>query len=145
MFVTTPRVFSVSTQTALGFEECLSQLRRELLRAGFRILVEVPFHQEFERHVGLPWPRYTVLVVWSPSMAYQAVLSDPDAGIFMPFHVFVEDKGHFTHVAAMDHLLFGRMIGTLGAQIVARNLTERIREIFSNLAVHEKPATNLSA
>lgn len=131
--------FSLSTRTTLTFDKSLDFLRRTLPQRGFRIITEVPFHREFEQHVGLRWPNYSVLLVWSPFVAYQALIGDHDAGLYMPFHIIVADSGESTAIAATNPLLFGRMVGTLGSQVLARLLARQIREIFAGLATGEKP------
>lgn len=137
MFTTT-REYSLSIQIPVKFESCLSFLRQTLRRKGFQVLAEVPFRREFERHVGLDWQNYTVLVVWSPFLAYQALLSERDAGIFIPFHFVVAENGKTTLVAATNHGLFGQVTGRIGLQVLARHLTGKIREIFSELSAWEK-------
>lgn len=142
--ITMTRDISLSMLTALPFEQCLSFLRLALRREGFQVIAEVPFHREFERHVGLRWRNYTVLVVWSPFLAYQAVLSDRDAGMFMPFHFVVAENGESTLVAATNHALFGRTVGTIGVQVLARDITRKIRSIFSDLSARDPLAAQLS-
>ena len=122
----------------------MNLLRESLRHNGFRIVAEIPFHREFERHVGLGCQNYTVLVVWSPWLAYQAFLSDRDAGIFMPFHFLVAENGKSTLVAATNHALFGQITGKLGVQVLARVLGRKIRQIFSELSAREKLATDMA-
>lgn len=136
------RDFSHSAITTLPFEDALTFLRELLRVEGFRVVAEIPFHREFDRHVGLPWRRYTVLVVWNPFLAYQAVLSDRDAGIFMPFNFVVAENGSCTLVVATNHLLFGRLAGTIGVQVLARDLNRKIDCLLMRLANVEEPADN---
>jgi uncharacterized protein (DUF302 family) len=138
------REFSHSAITTLPFNECLEFLRKQLVREGFQVVVEIPFHREFERHVGLRWKNYTVLVVWSSFLAYQGLLSDRDTGIFMPFNFVVADNGSSTLVVATNHLLFGRLAGTIGIQVLARDLTSKINRILCEIAEHEESADDLA-
>lgn len=141
--ITLTRGFSLSMMTTLPFEQCLFLLRDAIRLEGLQVLAEIPFHREFERKVGLPWNKYTVLVVWSPFLAYQALLSDRDAGIFMPFHFVVAEDKDLTLVAATDHGLFGRITGKVGVVVLARQLASKIRLIFSALADCEKEPPEL--
>ena len=134
---------SLSMLTTLPFEKCLNLVRQAVHREGFQVIAEIPFHREFERQIGLPWKKYTVLILWSPFLAYQAILSDRDAGIFMPFHFVVAEDGDSTLVAATDHALFGRVIGKVGILVLARHLTNKIQLIFSELAALEEEVTVL--
>ena len=138
------RDFSLSILTSLAFGQCLNLLRESLRHNSFRILAEIPFHREFERHVGLRWQNYTVLVVWNPFLAYRALLSDRDAGIFMPFNFLVSENGKSTLIAATNHSLFGQITGKIGVQVLARDLGRKIRQIFSEVSAHEKLATDMA-
>ncbi len=138
------RDFSHSAITTLSFEDTLDFVRQSLQREGFRIVAEIEFHRELQRHVGLQWKYYTVLVVWSPFLAYQGLLGDRDTGIFMPFNFVVADNGESTLVAATNHLLFGRLAGTIGVQVLARDLSRKICRIMSDIAEQgEAPGSQL--
>jgi len=138
------RDFSHSAITTLSFEDTLALLQDLLHHEGFRVIAEVPFHREFERHVGLQWTNYTVLVVWNPFLAYQGLLSDRDAGIFMPFNIVVAQQTSSTLIVATNHLLFGRLAGTIGVQVLARDLNRKVNRIFSQMVEVEEPANSIS-
>jgi uncharacterized protein (DUF302 family) len=124
---------SISFETPLGFEECSLQLRDTLSRAGFRVVAEIPFHREFQEHLGIKWPRYTVLVVWSPFAAYQSVLDDGDTGIFFPFHLVIAEGDEGTTVAATNLSLPGQITGRIGLRLLGDTLTRQIEQILSQL------------
>jgi uncharacterized protein (DUF302 family) len=131
------RDFSFSVRTALGFQECLDLLQRTLQREGFRVVSEVQFHREFEKTVGLPWKNYTVLIVWSPFHAYQALLSDRDGGLFVPFNVVIAEDADCTLIAITNYALAGFSNGPIGIQVLVRELNRKMRQIFLELASHE--------
>jgi uncharacterized protein (DUF302 family) len=134
---TMTRDFSFSLHTTLGFQECLDLLRQKLQHEGFRVVSEVQFHREFEKNVGLQWQKYTVLVVWSPFHAYQALLSDRDGGLFMPFNIAVAEDMGYTSIAVTNHALAGFNQGPIGIQVLVRELNRKMRQIFLELASHE--------
>lgn len=129
--------FALSVETNMGFAQTLQVLRERLPLAGFRVVAEVPFRRECEKNVGLRCKDYTVLVVWSPFHAYQALLSDPNAGLLLPFNLAVAADGDSTVIAALSPNLFGRGGRSLGLQVLARELTRKIRETLVRLAVAE--------
>lgn len=131
------RELSLSIRSSMSFRPCLASLKQALNDEGFRIIAEVPFHREVEIQTGLSWRNYVVLIVWSPQHAYQALLSDRDAGIFMPFHVVLAENDSATLISATNHLAFSRMAGTIGIQVLARELDRKIRHVFHSLSVHE--------
>ncbi|HZC24730.1 MAG TPA: DUF302 domain-containing protein, partial [Candidatus Binatia bacterium] len=134
---TMTRDFSFSLRTTLGFQECLDLLRQKLQREDFRVVSEVQFHREFAKSVGLPWGKYTVLVVWSPFHAYQALLSDRDGGLFMPFNVVIAEDTGYTSISVTNHASGGFSDGPIGIQVLVRELNHKMRQIFLELASHE--------
>jgi uncharacterized protein (DUF302 family) len=137
---TMTRDFSFSVRTTLGFQEVLDLLRRKLQQEGFRVVSEISFDREFEKSVGLPWQRYTVLVVWSPFHAYQALLSDRDGGLFVPFNLVVSVDQGSTLIATTNHALAGLNVAPIGIQVLVREINRKMRQILSELAVHEAAA-----
>ena len=134
---TMTRDFSFSLRTTLGFQECLDLLRQKLQHEDFRIVSEVQFHREFAKTVGVQWEKYTVLVIWSPFHAYQALLSDHDGGLFMPFNVVIAEDTGYTSIAVTNHASAGFSQGPIGIQVLVRELNRKMRRIFLELASHE--------
>jgi uncharacterized protein (DUF302 family) len=134
---TITRNFSFSLRTTLDFQECLDLLRQKLRREDFRIVSEMPFHREFEKTVGIRWQKYTVLVIWNPFHAYQALLSDLEGGLFMPFNVVIAEDSGYTSIAVTNHALTGFSEGPVGIQVLVRELNRKMRQIFLELASHE--------
>ena len=132
------RDFSFSVRTTLGFQESLDLLRQNLQREGFRVVSEVQFHREFEKTVGLAWRKYTVLVLWSSFHAYQALISDQDGGLFVPFNLVVAEDSGTTVIATTNHGLNGGLgESPIGIQVLVRELNRKMRQIFLELASHE--------
>lgn len=77
--------FSISVRANLGFEESLGLLRRKLQRHEFRVVAQVQLHREFEKTLVLRWRKCTILIVWSPFHAYQALFCALNGGLFLAF------------------------------------------------------------
>ncbi len=134
---TMTRDLSFSLRTTLGFQDSLDLLRQKLQREGFRVVSEVQFHREFEKSVGLQWQKYTVLVVWSPFHAYQALLSDRDGGLFMPFNMVIAEDDGYTSISVTNHTSNGLCDGPIGIRVLLRELNRKMRQILLELASHE--------
>jgi uncharacterized protein (DUF302 family) len=143
MIATTVRDLSISVRSKDTYEITLLTLREALKRSGFEVLCEFPVARELERKVGLQWrqlglhwqQRYTVFVVWSPSDAYQALLSDRDGGLLIPFNVCVAEDGASTAVAFTNH--YGPLAAkssSIGVQLLIRNLTRKFRQVLIEVA-----------
>lgn len=127
------RELAISAELTLPYRECLESLRQQLIRAGFRIITEIPFDLEFERHIGLHSRRYAVLLAWDAFQAYQALLDDKGAGVFLPLHFLVVEGEGSTTVAAANLSPLAHVAGNVGLQLLARNLGRQIQGIFSEL------------
>jgi uncharacterized protein (DUF302 family) len=140
------RELSVSVESKFAFASCLSSVRQLITRSGFKILAEIPFHREFEQRLGLKFRQYTVLIVWDPLESYEAVLSDSQAGILLPFHVLVEEENKGTAIAATNLPLLAWTIGSIGLRMAANNLDRRVHELFSELKrLENEPAEGVYA
>jgi uncharacterized protein (DUF302 family) len=132
------RDFSFTVSTTLGFQDSVDLLRQKLQRENFRVVSAVQFHREFEKSVGLGWRKYTVLVIWSAFHAYQALISDPAGGLFVPFNLVVAEASGETLVAVWNHGLNGNSSDLpMGIQVLVRELNRKMRQIFLELASHE--------
>jgi uncharacterized protein (DUF302 family) len=134
---TTVRDFSFSARTGMPYRRVLSILREALKRHGFEVLCELPLDRELERKVGLQCQHCTVFVIWSPFDAYQAVISDRDGGLLVPFNITVAEHESSTVIAATNHAALSRNGGSIGVQVLVQTLAKKVRRIFLELATQE--------
>lgn len=127
----------IAVQTEAGFERTLDSLRFELPRHEFRILREVDFSRELDSFVGLPISRYAVLIVWHPFSAYQALLSDPNGGLMVPFNLAVSQKDDITTVSVLNQPLLTPE-APLGIHALGQELNLRMRRVMLELISHER-------
>ena len=126
---------SISVRTNLGFRDCLDLFWRKRRQHEFRVVAPLQFHREFEKTLGLHWRKYTVLVVWSPFYADQALLCDLDGGLFLPFNVLVAEDGSSTLLATTNHSLAGLSSGPIGIQVLVREFNRTMSESFREIAI----------
>lgn len=137
MTIIAPPENVIAVQTEVGFERTLQSLRIELPRHEFRILEEVNFSRELDSVVGLATTPYAVLIVWHPFAAYQALLSDPNGGLMVPFNLAVYQHGHVTTVSVLTQpsLL---PEASLGIRALGQDLNRRIRGVMLELGMYER-------
>lgn len=131
------RDFSFSAKTEIPYQRVLSILREGLKRHGFEVLCELPLDRELQRKVGLQSQHCTVIVVWSPFDAYQAVVSDRDGGVLVPFNIAVAEQANSTVVAAMNYASLSRGGGPIGVHVMAQNVARKMRQLFLEVAAEE--------
>jgi len=145
---TTVRDFSISMRTTACYQQVVSNLREALKHRGFEILCEFLIDRELDRKVGLRWEQlglrwqhYTVFVVWSPFDAYQALLSDRDGGLLVPFNVCVAQDAGSTFVAVTNHHgSLNTKDAPIGIQVLVRDLARKIGQVLMDLAMKDRSA-----
>jgi uncharacterized protein (DUF302 family) len=138
MTIISPPENVIAIQTSMGFEQTLAALRTELPAREFRILSEVDFRRELDNRIGISSSRYHVLIVWHPFSAYQAILSDPNGGLMVPFNVAVYENGRTTIVSVLSQPALDSD-ASLGIRVLGQELNRRMRDVLLHLGTHEKP------
>ena len=142
------RDFSISMRTTACYQQVVSNLLETLKHRGFEILCEFLIDRELDRKVGLRWEQlglrwqhYTVFVVRSPFDAYQALLSDRDGGLLVPFNVCVAQDAGSTFVAVTNHQgSLNTKDAPIGIQVSVRDLARKIRQVLMDLAMKGRSA-----
>lgn len=129
---------SVSVRTRLNFAEALECVKQALRRAEFQIVTEVPFHRAFRRQFGLECEGYVALIVWLPFEAFRALMSDRDAGLIHPFAFIVAESGQGSTVSALNHESVQANSSSVAMQVLARELSKRTRQVFTELSAQER-------
>jgi hypothetical protein len=61
-------------------------------------------------------------------------------GLFLPFNVSVADEAGSTLIATTNHFATSASWGSIGVQILARELNRRMEQILMEFAVHDTAA-----
>ena len=121
----------------MDFNQILESLRVELPRHDFRILTEVDFSQELDSQIGLSTSRYIVLIVWHAFSAYQALLSDSNGGLMVPFNLAVYQHGSVTSVSVLIQPSLTPE-ASLGIRVLGQDLNRRMRDVMLHVGTHER-------
>lgn len=139
MTIITPPENVIAIQTGLNFDETCECLRSELELRDFRVLSEVDFGRELDSKIGLSASRYIVFIVWHPFSAYQAILSDPNGGLMLPFNVAIYRNGGATIVSVLVQPCLMSQ-ASLGIRVLGQDLNRRMREVLLHLGKYERRA-----
>lgn len=137
MTIISPPENVIAIQTAMGFEQTLAALRTELMAREFRIVAEVDFRRELDSPIGIASSRYQVLVVLHRFSAYQAILSDPNGGLMVPFNVAVYENGTITVVSVLHQPALNQE-ASLGIRVLGQELNRSMRNVLLHLGTHEQ-------
>jgi len=127
----------IAIETAMDFDHTLESLRAELFRSEFRILTEVDFSRELDSHIGLSASQYAILIVWHAFSAYQALLSDLNGGLMVPFNVAVYQNDGVTTVSVLLQPSLTPE-ASLGIRALGQDLNRRLRDVLLHLGTYEQ-------
>jgi uncharacterized protein (DUF302 family) len=137
MTIIAPPENVIAVQTEVGFERTLESLRIELPRHEFRILGEVNFSRELDSVIGLATTPYAVLIVWHPFAAYQALLSNPNGGLMVPFNLAVYQNGSVTTVSVLNQPSL-KVEASLGMRALGQELNRQMRSVMLEVGANER-------
>ena len=124
--------------TPISYQRAVTKLREALKRHGFETLCELPLDRELKRKVGLHWQHCTVFVVWSPFEAYQVLLSDRNGGVLVPVNLCVAKERDSTLLAVINHGAWSANSGSLGLQVMVRDIADKIRDVLAEASMPEE-------
>ena len=75
-----------------SFDEAVERITARLADNGFGILTSIDVQATLDLKIGAKIPRYTVLGACNPTLAHQALQTDPGFGLLMPCSVVVAEQ-----------------------------------------------------
>jgi len=88
----TPTYGITRVLTDTTFEHAIELVTQRLAENGFGILTTIDVQSTLQQKIGASIPRYTVLGACNPSLAHQALQTDPAFGLLMPCSVVVAEQ-----------------------------------------------------
>lgn len=88
----TPTYGITRVLTDTTFEHAIESVTQRLAENGFGILTTIDVQNTLQHKIGASIPRYTVLGACNPSLAHQALQTDPAFGLLMPCSVVVAEQ-----------------------------------------------------
>jgi len=129
--------YSTRVLTSLSEEETCRTLRQALRKEGLEVTQEVDLSEKIERHIGLSLSKYAIFSVWSPLATYQALLTMPEAGLFVPFHLAITSLNGQTLVMVVNPDWLAQMIDRIGFRLLAKEVSAKLRRALRALKASE--------
>lgn len=79
-------------QLAKTYEEALTAVEEALKAEGFGVLTKIDVRATLKKKLDEDFRPYAILGACNPTLAHQALLSEPSVGLMLPCNVTVEAK-----------------------------------------------------
>lgn len=132
----TDSTYGFTVRLSGDFRDVVSRVTEELAKQGFGVLTEIDVKATLKKKLGIDKAPYVILGACNPTLANQALDTDPDIGLLLPCNVVVrEDNGDVT-VAFMDPaavlgIVQRKELSELGSQV--RERLERVRDALGSV------------
>lgn len=73
----------------VGFDHVVSMASEELQREGFEVLGRLDVREGIRRTLDEDFRRYTIVSVWHPALALQALRRSLDVGVELPLNIAI--------------------------------------------------------
>ena len=84
--------YSYSKNIQFNFQDTEKKVRQALMDVGFGVLTEINMKDAFKQKLDLEYKNYKILGACNPTLAHEALGSEPLVGILMPCNVLIIDN-----------------------------------------------------
>ena len=94
--------YTLTATTEFGFSEATERVREELKSEGFAVLCEIDVQSTLKEKLGVDREPYLILGACNPTLADQALRTEPDLGTLLPCNIVIYLRDGVTHISAID-------------------------------------------
>jgi uncharacterized protein (DUF302 family) len=81
------------------YDQLLEKLPSLLKNEGFGILTQIDVRETLKAKLSVDFPKYIILGVCNPPIAYQALQKEINIGLMLPCNIVVYEKENETYIA----------------------------------------------
>ncbi len=130
--------YSISKEfRGVNFSTLVNKTKEALSSEGFGVLFELNVKNILKEKIGKNFDNYVILGACNPNLAYQALSSNKDVGLFLPCNVVIfEDKGSlFVKKIVSPKFAISNFIGAQDVFLVANQAEEKLKKVIENIAL----------
>ena len=116
-----------TTLTDVPFDEAIARTTAALKAEGFGVLSDIDVQATLKHKLGVEMPRYRILGACNPTLAHEALTSEPDIGLLLPCNVVV---------GFLDPQIMVKLVDKNDVRAVADEAEQRLRRACASLGGH---------
>ncbi len=126
-----------TTLTDVSFDEAIARTTAALKTEGFGVLSDIDVQAAIKQKLGVDMPRYRILGACHPTLAHEALQSEPNIGLLLPCNVIVrEDDAGQIVVGFLDPQIMVKLVAKNDVRAVADAAEQRLRRACASLGGH---------
>lgn len=100
---------------------------------GFGVLTDIDVTKTLKEKMGLDTRQFEILGACNPSLAHQAMQTNPDVGLFLPCNVILYSETDCTIVNIINPMSMIEMMPDAGLEEVATAASEKLNRVFESI------------
>ena len=126
--------YGTTVTTGLEFTNAVERTRAALAEQGFGVLTEIDVAATLKRKLDADVEPQIILGACKPSLAYDAMQTEPGIGLLLPCNVVVRRHGGQTLVSALDPQVMVALAANPALQPIADDASARLRAALDTVA-----------
>ncbi|NIQ08946.1 MAG: DUF302 domain-containing protein [candidate division Zixibacteria bacterium] len=128
--------YSYQTKLSMPYEKAIEKVTAALKEEGFGVMTEVNVKSTLNEKIGVDdFRKYIILGACNPSLAYQALQIQQDAGLLLPCNVIVyEEDADTSFVSILDPITILGVANNPELNSVAEEAQNRLRRVMESLS-----------
>jgi uncharacterized protein (DUF302 family) len=122
--------YSFGTTLRVSYKEAILRVKDALKAEGFGVLTEIDIQRTMREKLGVEMDPYMILGACNPSLAYHALLQEPEVGLLLPCNVIVRAEGANSRVDITDPQTLLGTVGNGTVDTLATDAKERLLRVL---------------
>jgi uncharacterized protein (DUF302 family) len=116
-----------------SYEQLLEKLPSLLKNEGFGILAQIDVRETLKAKLSVDFPKYIILGVCNPPLAYKALQKETNIGLMLPCNVIVYEKDNETYFAIAKPTIAMGGVDNPDLSDVAKEAESRLAKVFNSI------------
>ena len=119
---------------SMDFETAISTVTQALQTEGFGVLTDIDVAATMKKKLDEDMRPYRILGACNPSLAYQAITSEPSIGLLLPCNVVVrQEENGVVHVEFMDPGAVLNLVDNPAVEKLSSDVKSRLERVLAAL------------
>jgi uncharacterized protein (DUF302 family) len=116
------------------YERVLEKLSLALKNEGFGILTQIDVRNTLKNKLDVDFPKYMIVGVCNPSLAYRALQSEINIGLMLPCNIVIYEKDGDTYIALAKPSAAMAAVDNPALEKIVAEAESRLVKVFDSIS-----------